>query len=100
MPQLIERARQVAAPFYGHAGASLTPDPPQNSMFHLRLEGEKDELLEAHDRVAREMGICLFGNLKAANFQSYGTHCLYGGFWATRRLALTSDWSGLPTGSF
>lgn len=70
MPQLIERARQVAALFIVHARASVIPDPPQTSMFHLRLEGEEDELLEARDRVAREMGIWLFGNLKEIEGQA------------------------------
>lgn len=64
MPLLIERARKVAALFSVHARACVIPDAPQTSMFHLRLEGEEDELLEARDRVARELGIWLFGNLK------------------------------------
>ena len=64
MPQLIERARQVAALFSVHARASVIPDPPQTSMFHLRLEGEEEELLGARDRVARETGLWLFNNLK------------------------------------
>lgn len=46
------------------------PDPPQASTFHLRLEGEEDELLEARDRVARKMGIWLFGNLKQIEGQT------------------------------
>lgn len=70
MPQLIERARQVAALFSGHSRASVIPDPPQTSMFHLRLEGEEEELLEARDRVAREMGIWLFNNLKKIEGQA------------------------------
>ena len=70
MPRLIERAREVAALFVFHTRASVTPDPPQTSMFHLRLEGEEDELLEARDRVAREMGIWLFGNLKKIEGQA------------------------------
>lgn len=65
MPRLIERARQVAALFIVHARASVMPDPPQTSMFHLRLEGEEEELLGSRDRVARETGIWLFDNLKA-----------------------------------
>lgn len=70
MPRLIQRARQVAALFSGHSRASVTPDPPQTSMFHLRLKGEEEELLEARDRVARETGIWLFNNLKKIEGQS------------------------------
>ena len=70
MPRLIERARQVAALFSVHSRASVMPDPPQTSMFHLRLEGEEEELLKARDRVAREMGIWLFGNLKKIEGQA------------------------------
>ena len=70
MPQLTERARQVAALFIVQARASVIPDPPQTSMFHLRLEGEEDELLVARDRVARETGIWLFGNLKEIEGQA------------------------------
>lgn len=70
MPLLVERARQVAALFSLHSRARVMPDPPQASMFHLRLEGEEDELLEARDRVAREMGIWLFSNLKQIEGQA------------------------------
>ena len=70
MPRLIERARQVAALFSGHSRASVIPDPPQTSMFHLKLEGEEEELLQARDRVAREMGIWLFNNLKKIEGQA------------------------------
>ena len=70
MPQLIERARQVAALFIVHARASVIPDPPQTSMFHLKLEGDEDELLKARDRVAREKGIWLFNNLKKIEGQA------------------------------
>ena len=62
MPRLVERAREVAALFSRHERASVLPDPPHTSMFHIKLEGEADELLEARDRVARESGIWLFGN--------------------------------------
>lgn len=70
MPRLIERARQVAALFSGHSRASVIPDPPQTSMFHLKLKGEEEALLEARDRVARETGIWLFNNLKKIEGQS------------------------------
>lgn len=65
MPLLIGRARRVAALFNRHTRASVTPDPPHTSMFHLTLEGDEQQLLNSRDRVARETGIWLFGNLKA-----------------------------------
>ncbi|WP_084384794.1 threonine aldolase family protein [Novosphingobium naphthalenivorans] len=70
MPLLVERARQVAALFSCHERASVIPDPPHTSMFHLRLEGEEEQLLQARDRVARETGIWLFGTLKTVEGQA------------------------------
>ncbi|WP_095012412.1 threonine aldolase family protein [Tsuneonella mangrovi] len=64
MPRLVERAREVAAMFSAHPQASALPDPPQTSMFHLKLSGEVDDLLAARDHVARETGIWLFNTLK------------------------------------
>ncbi|WP_260926562.1 threonine aldolase family protein [Novosphingobium sp. 9] len=64
MPRLIERARKVAALFAVHPRAHVLPDPPHTSMFHLHLDGEREGLLAARDRVARETGIWLFPNLK------------------------------------
>ncbi len=64
MPRLVERAKEVAALFAAHPRAGILPDPPQTSMFHLVLEGDVEDLLAARDRVARETGIWLFGNLK------------------------------------
>lgn len=65
MPRLLERAREVAALFAAHPRARVLPDPPHTSMFHLHLDGDIDELLGARDRVARELGIWLFGGLRA-----------------------------------
>ena len=70
MPRLVDRAREVAALFSRHERARVLPDPPQTSMFHLYLDGEVDELLKARDRVARETGIWLFGNLKTVEGQA------------------------------
>lgn len=70
MPRLIVRARQVAALFAAHPRASVLPHPPHTSMFHLRLDGERDELMQARDRVARETGIWLFANLKDIDGQA------------------------------
>ncbi|MXO57955.1 hypothetical protein GRI89_00130 [Altererythrobacter salegens] len=41
-------------------------------MFHLTLEGDVEELLLARDRVARETGIWLFGNLKPVEGRAAG----------------------------
>jgi len=67
MPRLVERARGVAAIFSAHDRARVLPDPPHTSMFHLELEGDIGELLEARDRVATELGIWLFGGLRPGN---------------------------------
>lgn len=64
MPKLVERAREVAALLSQHERATVLPDPPHTSMFHLRLEGDAEALLAARDRVASETGIWLFGGLK------------------------------------
>jgi threonine aldolase len=66
MPRLVERAREVAALFTAHPRASVLPDPPHTSMFHLQLEGDVEALLAARDRAARETGIWLFTKLRPA----------------------------------
>lgn len=45
-------------------GASITPSVPHTNMFHLKLDGEPECWLASRDRVARETGIWLFGNLR------------------------------------
>lgn len=69
MPLLVHRAREIAALFSRQKRAKVIPDPPQTNMFHLRLKGEVDELLDARDRVARETGIWLFSKLKPIDEQ-------------------------------
>ncbi|MCT2559914.1 beta-eliminating lyase-related protein [Tsuneonella sp. YG55] len=64
MPRLVERAREVAALFTAHPRATVTPDPPQTSMFHLRIEGDAETLLAARDEAARRTGIWLTTTLK------------------------------------
>jgi hypothetical protein len=64
MPLLLQRARDVAALFARHERATVTPDPPHTSMFHLTLRGDAEELLCARDRVAQETGIWLFNKLQ------------------------------------
>jgi threonine aldolase len=88
MPQLIERAGQVAALFSLHKRASVIPDPPHTSMFHLRLEGDITKLLEARDQVARELGIWLFNGLQPIKGQAAGRTELSMG---TASLALSDD---------
>ncbi|MBT0667926.1 threonine aldolase [Novosphingobium profundi] len=67
MPELVSRARNVAALFAAHERARVLPDPPQSSMFHLFLEGEEEAWLLARDRVARETGIWLFNALRSVD---------------------------------
>ncbi len=78
MPRLIGRAREIAALFSRHERISVLPDPPHASMFHLRLQGEVDDLLLARDHVARETGIWLFGNLKPVREGVAGTELSMG----------------------
>ncbi|MDF1799388.1 MAG: beta-eliminating lyase-related protein [Planctomycetota bacterium] len=61
MPRLVERAREIAALFAAHPRATVLPDPPQTSMFHVVFDGELEALRTARDRVARELGLWLFG---------------------------------------
>lgn len=64
MPLLVERAKEVAALFAAHDRASVTPDPPHTSMFHLRIEGDAETLLAARDEAARRTGIWLTNTLE------------------------------------
>ncbi len=64
MPRLVERAREVAALFSAHPRATVTPDPPHTSMFHLAIEGDAETLLAARDEAARRTGIWLTTALK------------------------------------
>lgn len=70
MPSLVSRAREVAMLFDAHERASVTPSPPHTNMFHVRLEGEPDELVAARDQAARETGIWLFSKLQPIEGES------------------------------
>lgn len=63
MPSYRHRAAEVASRLGGLSGITLNPPTPQVNMFHVRLQGEKESLLQARDRVAEAHDIWLFSGL-------------------------------------
>lgn len=61
MPTLLERARQVAGVLSSIDGISVKPNPPHVNMFHLYMDLDAEEALMARDRVARDLGLWVFG---------------------------------------
>ena len=72
MPQIAKmdayraRATDVAEIWSRVEGADTLPNPPQVNLFHLRLRGEREALLNQRDHVAETQGVWLFGGLRAA----------------------------------
>ncbi|SDL81264.1 threonine aldolase family protein [Maricaulis salignorans] len=59
MPALVKRARNLAAALTGIEGVTVTPDPPQVNMFHLRLPCDASTAERARDDAARQTGVWL-----------------------------------------
>jgi len=58
-----EKAIAIAAGLAGVTGVDVVPDPPQTTMMHLYLRGERERLLAAARGVSAETGIWTFDNL-------------------------------------
>ncbi|MCJ7756327.1 MAG: beta-eliminating lyase-related protein [Thermoanaerobaculales bacterium] len=57
------KALEVAALLTGLPGVRVVPDPPHTNMMHVFLQGDKQRLLAAQKRVAREHDVDLFSSL-------------------------------------
>ena len=57
------KALEVAAVLTGLPGIRVVPDPPHTNMMHVFLEGDRERLLAAAKRVAREHDVDLFSSL-------------------------------------
>jgi threonine aldolase len=60
------KAVEVAAALTSIPGVRVVPDPPHTNMMHVFLPGDKERLLAAARRVARENDVELFGSLTQA----------------------------------
>lgn len=65
MPAYRQRAVELAAALSTVDGVTIEPPVPQVNMFHVYLQGEREDLLVARDRIATERGLWLFGGLQA-----------------------------------
>jgi threonine aldolase len=54
MPRFLEHARAIAAALRELPGVDVVPDPPQTSLFHLHLRGDRDALRERALDLAQE----------------------------------------------
>ncbi len=57
------KAVEVAAAITSVQGVRVVPDPPHTNMMHVFLEGDRERLLAAARRVAREHDVELFSSL-------------------------------------
>jgi threonine aldolase len=60
-PHYHERAQAIAAVVRTLPGVAILPDPPQTHMMHVYLPGERERLMAAALRLAREERVALFG---------------------------------------
>jgi threonine aldolase len=63
MPEYYARAIELAALLRTVDGVTVSPDPPACNAFVVYLEGERDALSAARDRVRDERGLVLFESL-------------------------------------
>jgi threonine aldolase len=63
MPELVERARELAAALAGLDGVEVVPDPPHTAMFHLYVHGSLEPLRHASFEVSERTKTFL-GNLR------------------------------------
>ena len=67
MPAYRDRAAEIAETLGRCAGITLNPPVPQVNMFHVLIDGDKEPLLNARDRVAETHDIWLFNGLAATD---------------------------------
>ena len=63
----VARAATLARCLAAIPGVRVVPDPPPTNMMHVVLEGDRDALLDAAARVARDEGVSLFSWLRATD---------------------------------
>jgi len=61
MPALVDRAREIAAGVGPFTGLTITPDPPQVNMMHVRLDCDMSTAEAARDAAAEATGVWLGG---------------------------------------
>ena len=57
------KAVEVASALTSVAGVRVVPDPPHTNMMHVFVEGDRERLLAAAQRIAREHDVELFSSL-------------------------------------
>ncbi len=62
IPAYVEHARAIGAALAAVDGVEVVPDPPQTTMFHVLLRGERDRLTDAALAVAEERKVFLFAD--------------------------------------
>jgi threonine aldolase len=62
IPAYVEHARAIGAALAGVDGIEVVPDPPQTTMFHVLLRGDRDRLADAALAVAAERRVLLFAD--------------------------------------
>ena len=63
MAEYHRKAIEVASVLTSLPGVRVVPDPPHTNMMHVFLEGDREQLMAAHERMAREHDVELFGGL-------------------------------------
>jgi threonine aldolase len=64
--QWVEKARAVAEILNGYDRISTHPNPAHTNIFQLFIQGDPEELIDRHMRLATETGTFLFSNLRAS----------------------------------
>lgn len=64
IPAYHAKAVEIAAILGGLPGVSVTPDPPHTNMMHVFLEGDRDRLVAAAERITERAGVVLFESLQ------------------------------------
>ena len=61
MPRWLGQTIQLAEAIDEVEGVRILPAPPQVNMFHVWMDRSAEEVEQARDRVARTLGLWLFG---------------------------------------
>lgn len=90
--QWVEKAREVAEILNTFDAVGTNPNPVHTNMFQLFFQGDPDELVDQHMKLAQETGTFLFYNLRSSPVPGIAQteiHC--------RENALAFDTSALPS---
>lgn len=70
-PLYYDRAQSLAEALRSLPGISINPDPPQSSMMHVYLQGDRETLTVAAANLARESRVALFRSLQEVETPGY-----------------------------